>query len=156
LRAQPEEPQSELKTQARDDQDLRPEPRLTRHLRIVEVGIRVFTGIGRQSLGSGFPERCETVVARRLAGDDIVELSDAGRAPHARIDRGHLGAERIDIDQRLALEAVDRGNDEVGLAVAALPKGIRDNREAADRRIRLPPRPEPAESVPSFISGETL
>src|SRR5207245_2613260 len=62
LRPQPEKPQSELKTQTRDNEDLRPEPRLTRHLRIVEVGIRVFTKIGRQFLGRGFPKRSETVV----------------------------------------------------------------------------------------------
>ena len=54
------------------------------------------------------------MVTRRLAGDDIVKLADAGRAPYARIDRGHLCRERIDIYQRLALEAVDRGNDEIG------------------------------------------
>src|SRR3989442_14517100 len=114
LRPQPEKPQSELKTQTRDNEDLRPEPRLTRHLRIVEVGIRVFTKIGRQFLGRGFPKRSETVVTGGFAGNDIIKLADAGRTPHAHIDRWHLGAERIDIDQRLALEAVDCGNDEVG------------------------------------------
>src|SRR5713226_227176 len=114
LRPQPQQPQAELKTETRDHQDLRPESGLTRHFVIVEVWIRVFTGVGRQFLGRSFPERCETVVTRGLAGDDIVELPDAGRAPHARIDGGHLGVERINIDQRLALKAVDRGNEEIG------------------------------------------
>jgi len=114
LRTQPQKPQAELKTQARDDQDLRPESGLTWHLGVIEVRLRVLAGIGRQLLGGCLPKGCETVVARGLAGDDIVELADAGRAPHARIDRGHLCIQRIDIDQRLAVEAVDCGNDEVG------------------------------------------
>src|SRR5207245_8758611 len=114
LRPQPQKPQAELKTQTRDNQDLCPETGPAWHLRIVEVGIRVFTGISRQFLGGGSPKRCETVVARGLAGKDIVELPDASRAPHARINCGHLSAERIDIDQRLALEAIDRRDDEIG------------------------------------------